>query len=417
MTDEPDTLRAPRARAVAELPTEALRTRAQELTRRWAVALVLASPLERLGAIPLEDLAREGPPLLTLALEALASEAALDHLLAPEAPDRAQPASPARCLRSIAGARDGPSTVAAVEALRGVLWEALFDQLHEPSAQQAADASDRLAYVCSRVLAATLGGDAPAPQPSRGVADGARGHPVSAGEPATRSSAVIVDEHSDAPIRAGRTWPGREPDRTSAPTAASPAAAPSDPVLAVARHAEIEIRDERGEEGPGAWIGSIGCALDRFRQDGLPFAVLLVELRDLEQLCRSGTAAELRGLADRVEDALEAELRRFAPGSAARRDQRYLDRAPALGSLTRESAGRYWLLAPKTNRLSARGLAERLAQAVASSSNARGAPLEVVIGTAVCPEDGRDAPALAAHADVGVYAAALLESASRLPGR
>ena len=78
-----------------------------------------------------------------------------------------------------------------------------------------------------------------------------------------------------------------------------------------------------------------------------------------------GRAARPR---DRVEDALEAELRRLAPGSAARRDRARSRSRPALGSLTRESPGRYWLLAPKTDRAGARGLAERLAQAVASSS-------------------------------------------------
>ncbi len=406
MTDGADTFRAARVRPVAELPIEALLPRARELTRRWAVALVLASPLDRLGTIPLEDLAREGPALLTLVLQAVGSDAALDRLLACEAPVGLEQASPACRLRLIAGAGDSAGAVAAVEALRGVLGEALFDQLLQPSALQAADASDRLAYVCSKVLGAMLGGgDAAAGQPSRAAVGGRRSHPGDADGPAARASAVIVDEHADAEILAGPTSPRGDAVRASAPAAAAPPGAPPDPAVVVARHPEIEIRDERGEGGPAAWIGSIGRALDRFKQDGLPFAVLLVELSDLEQLSRSATAAELRGLADRVEDALEAELRRFAPGSVARRDRRYPERAPAPGSLTRESPGRYWLLAPRTNRLGARGLAERLAQAVASSSSGRGAPLEVAIGTAVCPEDGRDAPALAAHADVGVYAA------------
>jgi predicted signal transduction protein with EAL and GGDEF domain len=43
--------------------------------------------------------------------------------------------------------------------------------------------------------------------------------------------------------------------------------------------------------------------------------------------------------------------------------------------------------------------------AVASAVRHRGAPLELAVGSAVCPDDGREAPALAAHADVGLYAA------------
>ena len=51
--------------------------------------------------------------------------------------------------------------VEAVEALRGVLWEALLDQLSRPifdrsSARLLGDVADRLAYVCAAVLAAAV---------------------------------------------------------------------------------------------------------------------------------------------------------------------------------------------------------------------------------------------------------------------
>jgi len=42
---------------------------------------------------------------------------------------------------------------------------------------------------------------------------------------------------------------------------------------------------------------------------------------------------------------------------------------------------------------------------VASGASHRGVPLAVTIGSAVCPDDGTDAAALAARADVGLYAA------------
>jgi GGDEF domain-containing protein len=75
------------------------------------------------------------------------------------------------------------------------------------------------------------------------------------------------------------------------------------------------------------------------------------------------------------------------------------------GSLTRQRPARYWLLAPATNRLSARDLAERLQASLSSALSYQGDPLQVAIGTATCPDDGLEASALAAHADVGLYAA------------
>jgi len=73
----------------------------------------------------------------------------------------------------------------------------------------------------------------------------------------------------------------------------------------------------------------------------------------------------------------------------------------------RESPGRYWLLVSKTNRAGARALAERLMYA--AQGGQREQQLELAVGTAVCPEDGRDAPALAAHADLDLYAARSLK--------
>ncbi len=60
---------------------------------------------------------------------------------------------------------------------------------------------------------------------------------------------------------------------------------------------------------------------------------------------------------------------------------------------------------PETNGTGARMLAERLARLVRTSATHRGVPMEVAIGIAVCPDDGTEAPALAARADLGVYSA------------
>ena len=148
----------------------------------------------------------------------------------------------------------------------------------------------------------------------------------------------------------------------------------------------IEVRDTRGEEGPAAWIGSIDRRLERHREDRLPFAVLLIELLDIERLAHAEPRRELARLIALSERAIGDQLR------------------PA-DLLTRENLGRYWLVTPETNAPGAQMLAERLARTVRLSASHRGVGLEVAIGVAVCPEDGLDASALAAHADVGVYAA------------
>jgi GGDEF domain-containing protein len=149
---------------------------------------------------------------------------------------------------------------------------------------------------------------------------------------------------------------------------------------------EIEIRDVRREEGPSAWVSSVGRLLARHAEDGLPFAVLLVEIVDVAHLERSETPHDLHGLLAKVESAIGRAMR-------------------ATDHLSRETLGRYWLVAPETNGTGARMLAERLARLVRTSATHRGVPMEVAIGIAVCPDDGTEAPALAARADLGVYSA------------
>ncbi len=372
VTDDPRSRRSPRARPVVELPSERLLSGAAELARRWAVALILTRPLEGVAAVPLETLIDEAPALCAQAIRALESDLELDRLTGRGATLGRADAAVARRLAVVCGALDELGAVEAVEALRGVLWEALRDELREPSARLAGDACDRLAYVCAEMLAAAL-------EASPALAAGLQ----NLEEPAARgqsdiaradAEAVIVDERAQ-PVAA---FPFGEPAR-------SREAPPSDP--RDVQPVEIAIRDERPDAGPAAWIGLIGAQLERFRRDSLPFAVLLVELVDIERMRRAGQAEEIARMADQMELALTGALGAWT------------------GSLTRERLGRCWLVAPETDIAGAELLAERLARAVGTRSSHRGAPLEVAIGTAVCPEQGREASALAAHADVGAYAA------------
>jgi GGDEF domain-containing protein len=339
----------------------------------------------------------------------------------------------------------------AAQALSETLWEALQEELSDPCGQHVAELSEQLGEVAAILVslawmevrgrgsgesAMAAGRGAPAvksvasagprsrdarvlgepfeprePFPPSGPASHVAramtyGEPSSEeeelappGEPpetqASPSPAVLIDELAPAEF---------EPPASTAPEFSR---APASPPLESSRSAhrpiagtrpregdpprkvrpQIEIRDVRGgEEGPAAWIGSIGRRLERREQDGLPFAVLLVELVDLERLHDPEPSGEVSRLTGHVEDALARELR------------------PA-DSLTRERPGRYWLLAPQTDGPGAQVLLERIARAVRSSASHRGTPLEVAVGVAVCPEDGLRASELAAHADVGLYAA------------
>jgi hypothetical protein len=362
-----------RARPVVDLPGDALIAGADELARRWAIALIRSRLLNAIGEVPLEELAREAPPLCAQLIRAMQSDAELGRLTGQGSDARAGVAH-ARRLAKIAGASDGVAAVEAVEALRGVLWEALLNQMSEPSARQVGDVADRLAYVCAEVLAVAL-------EAETVVAGGGSSRDDDVAVAATASEAATV---AVAPTGASRRQAIIVDERHSSERPLSWDESP--PIPPGARAAEIEIRDERREEGPVAWIKSIGGQLERYERDRLPFAVLLVELRDIERLRREDLSRGLAGVLARVEGALADVLGKRA------------------GSLTRERPGRYWLLMPETDRVGARDLAGSLTHAVASCRGQDGAPLEVAIGTAVCPDDGLEASALAAHADVGLYA-------------
>jgi GGDEF domain-containing protein len=278
----------------------------------------------------------------------------------------------------------------AAQTLSETLWEALDEELTDPRGQRVAEFSQRLGDVAA-IVALLAQVEARVPE--------APALPVEPGSVEPESDVARVT-HDEPPPPRGSFAPEVPVsvavliDELAPESPAAPAIETYRPAAEVhlgedrLRRAppEIEIRDERGEEGPAAWIGSIGRRLERHEQDGSPFAVLLVELVDIGRLRHAESSSEVSRLTSQVEDALARELR------------------PA-DSLTRERPGRYWLLAPQTDATGARMLVERLARAVRSSASHRGTPLEVAIGIAVCPDDGRQASELAAHADVGLYAA------------
>lgn len=213
----------PRARPVAGAPLDALQARAEDLAKRWAIALIIARPLERIAEISLQELAGEAPSLCAGAVRALGSDEELEQLTGIDRSGARQDAAPARTLGALAGAGDPRAAVEAVEALRGVLWEALLEQLGWPTsdfagglsdrapARQLADLADRLAYVCAMILAAALAA-APAGEPAAAPMHEERAFSAfpeelaAAEQPLAQSHrAVLVDERAEP----GFPSPGR----------------------------------------------------------------------------------------------------------------------------------------------------------------------------------------------------------------
>jgi GGDEF domain-containing protein len=247
----------------------------------------------------------------------------------------------------------------AAEQLCAALWEALHEQLRAGSPQQAAMLAQRIAETSRSLSELALlqdddgGAAAPPSQPpsvapagpdlgGTDVRDGAIVEPMSA--------AAIVDE---------RTEPEHEP---------------------------IAIRDARRSQQDTPWAIAVQRRLDRYLTDRERFAVMLVELLDAERLRLAQSQLDAERQVREVESAMVQQLR------------------PA-DTLVREAEGRYWLLAPDTDAPAARALAGAMAVAARRGTSHRGAPLEVAMGIALCPEHGVEVSALLGHAEVDLYAA------------
>ena len=371
-----------RARPVADVPVDGLIARSPELARDWALALVAQLPPGRIGEIPLPALAEQAPALCAHVLRALTSDGDLD-LLTGRARSRGQ-TPPAHRLVEVSGASDGAGMALAAEALRGVMWEALLAEMGRASAREVGDLSDRLAHVCACTLAAALESawqQAPATSAPAGGGRPPQGAPVpAAGSLASGRSAVQIVDDLDPEPPAGEA----EPSAGEGP-------------------AQIEIRDQRVRPGPSAWIATIGHRLEAFRRERRPFSVLLIEPMEPARGDRAEELAGVTGLADRIERALAAELNSGAAGTGEYSEV-----------LTREAPGRWWVLSAESERAGADALASRLSRAAEAITDGQGEPVRIAVGTAVCPTDGREPAALAAHADVGLYAA---RAAARAAGR
>jgi hypothetical protein len=326
------------------------------------------------------------------------------------------------------GSEDPHGPVSAVRLERGasaahslcdVLWEELHEQLESAYAREdrwpigsaatrrSAELAERIADLAATVALLAGAGDDATPPRAPATSDTTRA--AAAPTPARNAAPVAVliderDEHADAsrqehPAAARRRQRGGETSRHTLRRGAGP----TDEAWASNACLSGDGLGEHDRAGQPAWLGLIGSALAEFERDHLPFAVLLVELLDVG--VPAGANAEVERAVARALDAI----------------------GPA--SIAPEGSDHYWLLVPRTDRLAARVLADRLARALGpveaapdqtdaaegyfaalsarTSQPRRGhaAPLRIAVGTAVCPQDGRDVSALVARAHIELAAA------------
>jgi GGDEF domain-containing protein len=180
---------ARRPRPVADVPPPALAD-GQVVAKGWLLALLAERPLGQAGAIPVAELAGEGPGLCAAALRAVGSEAGLERLLSGD-----DLAAAARA-GELAGAGGPKAIVAAVAALRGALWEALVATMAPLDQPTTAALADRLAYVCDAVAGACLSAAPPQGPPTFHVSDARRPHLVEVRNRWRQALRRGLDEHA-----------------------------------------------------------------------------------------------------------------------------------------------------------------------------------------------------------------------------
>ncbi len=320
---------------------------AEELAKRWLLALLAARPLRDASELALERFVADAPKVCERVLHALRSDAELERLRERGEADVAGPGG----LAAIVGASDGPALVEAVEALRVSMWEAIGEVLPDLDATAGALAN-RLAHVCSMLAAGEL-----ARLEKAGVAAREERH-----EP--RGAESAAEEDRGPRIEMQEEGQGEEAEAIEDPWAIEPPVAEDEP----------------------SWPHSVASEIERHPDPDVPFVVLVVEVVGLERLREAEQSPALEDMIAEVERVLREPL-----GS----DER----------LAPEGTGRWWLVAFDAGPPQGRALAKRLARAVRASVAHRHTPLKVAIGIATAPDDGTGAAELAERAEEELYAA------------
>ncbi|HWH96610.1 MAG TPA: hypothetical protein VNT03_22295 [Baekduia sp.] len=434
-----------RPRPVADAPA----VDAAVLAKAWLLALVADAPLASAGAVPAAELARGGPALCSAILAALGSDAELERLVTGDgrAPVGAS-AARLTGARTAAALTAGVEALrgSAWRVLRAELRDPppelvadLADRLAYICARVAGaslargpslDASGRAGGPLAEALASSPAPGPEADEPSAaGRAEGIRAFmPAPRGGPAALGDAAgrAAGDASSGRFATARSQPADALDgeRPVAPPPAGvqivdlpPAPAHLDPLTSLAEElaaapptgvtggpsdagmyapardaptvtrlrAPIDTSWERVADAAPPWLAAISHRLERRVHDGRPFAVLIVEVDDLDRLLAAQSGREVALALETAERGLTAEL------------------APA-DLVVRERLGRWWLTSPDRDPAAARDLGVRVAAAI-GRAQLGGAPLSASVGLAVCPSDGESLDALAGRADEGMFAA------------
>jgi GGDEF domain-containing protein len=345
-----------RARPVADAPIDALLPRSEDLAKGWLLALLEQAPLDDAPAILATDLTRDGPRVCDAVLRAIAHDTDLRRL---EPGGVLSPLS-AR-VGELAGASAPAAVSRAVDALVGVIWAAVRDELRGADADLVAELTERLALIGELVRSAAL----------------------------ERSSPTLV---SPVPPHVAPVPPPIPAAPPPSPPDAAPVAPP--PPVATTRpsHPPPPQRDWPGLSDPPTldpsrplWVSALEDEI--VRSPGAPLSLLLAELEDAERVTAVEPRAEARAVFNRFAGAVRSAVRRQ-------------------DLLVCESDARAWIIARDTARGGAYALGERIAAAVRSSASWHGAPLVASVGVAVFGEDGRTSGELIEAAEEARFGAA-----------
>jgi hypothetical protein len=336
-----------RARPVADAPIDLLLPQAEDLTKGWLMALLEQAPLDQAPGILATDLIGEGPRVCDAVLRAIADDTDLRRL---EAGGALTPL--AARVGEFAGAATPAAISLAVDALHGVIWSALRDELRRPDPELIAELAERLTLVTELLRTAALG-RAQAPMGWVGGAD---------------------FELTAVPREAPESeYPQPRPAVASQPSGRSRSWATAPAEVAAA-------------QAPDAlWVGALEEEIGR--SAGLPLSLLMAELEDAERMTAVETPAEASVTFDHFAGAVRGVVRRQ-------------------DILVCETDTRAWIIARDTARLGAQALGSRIVEAVAAARPWRGAPLVASVGVAVLGENGQSPAELIESAQESRFAAA-----------
>jgi GGDEF domain-containing protein len=340
------------------------------LAKGWLLALLEQAPLDDAPAILATDLTRDGPRVCDAVLRAIADDADLRRL----EPGGVLTPLVAR-VGELAGAAAPAAASRAVDALVGIIWSAVRDELRGADADLVAELTERLTLIGELVRSAVL--ERSAPRPVSPVPPPVAPVPSVPPPPPVEPPPPVASSRPPATPGPPPPPPAPPPPAPPPPAAASPAA----PHRAWPGLADPPTLDP----SRALWIGALDDEIARCA--GAPLSLLLAELDDSERVMAVEPDAQARAVLSRFAAAVRSAVRRQ-------------------DILVCETDARAWIIARDTDRHDAYTLGERIAAAVRSSEHWHGAPLVASVGVAVFGEDGRTSGELIEAAEEARFAAA-----------